>query len=291
MLPFCRHRGRARQPHGAAAPLASQRRCRMLCLRHGPPPGPYFQLGPFEPGKAYAQMPLKSRVVASCQGRYVIVRRPRVLLLKTKIQKSAAKALIANRPGCLPIEAGFRTTATAVHARRRQPCRGGCRSAEPMMTRAAELMTYGDVESVTNDAVTTSGRRRASAASERRVVAWRFCQAEGALLAGPERTRQALQHHRIQADAGLSHRVRVVRGVSSWLFRLEHAASDHRADHPHGRRGNHRPGRAIQPGRHPAARFHHRCARAPAGIEPLSRDHVQRRRACRQCRPARRGRA
>ena len=114
---------------------------------------------------------------------------------------------------------------------------------------------------------------------------------EGAGLAAPERARQALQHHRVQADAGLSHRLRAVRGLPARLFRLEHAAADHRADHAHGRRRDHRPLRAIQPGRHPAAGLRHRRARAPAGIEPLSRHHVHRRRACRQCRPARRGRA
>ena len=136
-----------------------------------------------------------------------------------------------------------------------------------------------------------TSRWRASAASGRGSVAWRFCQAEGAVLAAPERARQALQHHRVQADAGLSHRLRAVCGLSARLFRLEHAAPDHRADHAHGRRRDHRPVRAIQPGRHPAAGVHHRCARAPAGIEPLSRRHVHRRRACRQRRPARRRRA
>ena len=66
------------------------------------------------------------------------------------------------------------------------------------------------------------------------------------------------------------------------LFRLEHAAPDHRADHAHGRCRDHRPFRAIQLGRHPAAGVHHRCAGAAARFEPLSRHHVQRRRARRQ---------
>ena len=70
--------------------------------------------------------------------------------------------------------------------------------------------------------------------------------AESALLAAAERARQAFQHHRVQADAGLSHRVRAVRGVSARLFRLEHAPPDHRADHRHGQRRNHRPVGAIQ---------------------------------------------
>ena len=49
-----------------------------------------------------------------------------------------------------------------------------------------------------------------------------------------------------------------------------------------GRCGNHRAVRAVRPGRHPPARLHHRRARPPAGLESLSRDHVHRRRACRQ---------
>ena len=43
--------------------------------------------------------------------------------------------------------------------------------------------------------------------------------------------RQAVPHHRLQADAGLSDGVRAVCGLPARLFRLEHAASDHRADH------------------------------------------------------------
>ena len=99
-----------------------------------------------------------------------------------------------------------------------------------------------------------------------------------------ERARQALQHHRLQADAGLSHRVRAVRGVSARLFRLEHAPPDHRADHRARSMPRSPACPSNTPGRHPPARLRHRCARAPAGLEPLSGHHLHRRRAGRQCR-------
>src|SRR3954462_15938972 len=35
-------------------------------------------------------------------------------------------------------------------------------------------------------------------------------------------------HDRVQADAGLPHRVRAVRGVSAGVFRLEHSPADYR---------------------------------------------------------------
>src|SRR5258707_533787 len=87
--------------------------------------------------------------------------------------------------------------------------------------------------------------------------------------------RQASAHDGVQADAGVSHRVRAVCRFPARLFRLEHAAADHRANHADGRCGDHRLGRAISPGRHPPARVRRRCPIASARLEPLCRDHAR----------------
>ena len=61
--------------------------------------------------------------------------------------------------------------------------------------------------------------------------------------------RQASAHDRVQADVGLSYDLCSVCRFSSRLLRLEYAPPDHRSDHPDGRRRDHRPRRAIPPGR------------------------------------------
>ena len=97
---------------------------------------------------------------------------------------------------------------------------------------------------------------------------------------------QAAAHDGVQADVGLSDGLCAVRRFPARLFRLEHPSADHRANHSDGRCRDHRPGRAIPPGRHSPPRLRCGCEIAQTGLEPLSGDHPRGRGARRQCRVA-----
>ncbi len=89
-------------------------------------------------------------------------------------------------------------------------------------------------------------------------------------------------HDDVQADARLSAVFALFAAFLLGYFALEHAPADHRADHRYGRRRNHRPGGAISHGGIRQLVLSHRGAGAAARVEPLSRHHLQRRRAGRQ---------